>query len=240
MLEKIGAKEGLNIEITKGVPFPSGLGSSAASAVAGGYAANYIFGEKLTRNELLQLCTEAEEEVSGGFFADNTAAALFGGAVVTRIAEGRITAIPLGGPADAVIIVAQPDFPMPTRESRAVLPEKIALEDFVANMGATAAITAALCKKDTKLFGESIVDRVIEPARAGLIKGFSDVKKAALARGALGCAISGGGASVFAVADSKAPADRIGQAMKKAFADNGAPAAIHICSIDRRGARILR
>lgn len=240
VLERIGAAEGLNIEIIKGVPFPSGLGSSAASAVAGGFAANYMFGEALGTDELLFLCTEAEAEVSGGFFADNTAAALFGGAVVTRIVDGRIISIPMPGPADAVIIMAQPDIPMPTRESRAVLPGSVSLEDFVANMGAAAAITAALCRKDTKLFGESIDDRVVEPARSKLIKGFDDVKKAALERGALGCSISGGGASVFAVAESSAPADRIGEAMKKAFAAHGAAASIHICSIDRQGARILR
>ena len=45
---------------------------------------------------------------------------------------------------------------------------------------------------------ESFEDVVIEPQRAALIPGFAEVRRAALAAGALGCSISGAGPTVFA------------------------------------------
>lgn len=240
VLERIGAKTGVDLKIEKGVPFPSGLGSSAASAVAGGMAANVLFGEKLSDEGLLVACTEAEAEVSGGFFADNTAAALFGGAVVSFAENGKVMAVPLGSIPDAVIILAVPDFPMLTKKSRAVLPKKVPLRDFVANMANAAAIVAAFARRDVELFGRSIEDRIVEPARKKLIPGFDDVKAVAMERGALGCSISGGGATVFAVANRKAACATIGLGMKKAFKKHGVESEIHVCRIDRKGARVLR
>ncbi len=239
VLERIGAKGGANIVIEKGVPFPSGLGSSAAGAVAGGVAANLLFGDKLPKDELLLACTEAEAAVSGGFFADNTAAALFGGCVVSSFSDGKFKLARLGGIPDAAIILATPEFPMPTKKSRAVLPKTVPMKDFVSNMANTALIVAAFAKKDAALFGSCIDDRIVEPARRKLIPGFDDVKAAALGAGALGCSISGGGASIFAVARKGLPLDRIGEAMKRAFKNNGLESKIHICNIDTRGARAI-
>jgi len=84
VLKKIGEKGGVELKIEKGVPSGSGLGSSASSAVAGAFAANYLYGEKLSVKELINPATTAESFVSGGFFADNTAPSLLGGATLTR------------------------------------------------------------------------------------------------------------------------------------------------------------
>ncbi len=240
VLKRIGAKSGMNISVQKGVPFPSGLGSSAASAVAGGVAANALFGSPLPPAEVLELCTEAEAAVSGGYFADNTGAAFHGGAIVSSVRDGKLNVVKLGSIPDLAIVVATPDFPMPTKKSRAVLPSKVPLHDFVANMANTAMITAAFCQKDLQLFGSSIDDRIVEPARKKLIRGFDDVKSAALGLGALGCSISGGGASVFAVASRMDPICRIGEAMKLAFRAHGVESEIHLCAIDKKGARSVR
>ena len=240
VIERIGAKEGLNLRIRKGVPFPSGLGSSAAGAVAGGLAANLVFDEALSQEELLEACTEAEAKVSKAYFSDNTAAALYGGGVLTRVLAGnKIETVKLGNIPKAVIILATPDFPMFTKKSREVLPKEVPIGDFVWNMGAAAQIVAAFLKKDVALLGRAIEDRIVEPARKALIPGFDEVKRIALEKGALGCSISGGGPSVFAVADSRAPADEIGYAMKRAFKNHDVNARIHICSIETKGARMV-
>ncbi len=240
VLERIGARGGVNLIIEKGIPFPSGLGSSAASAVAAGVAVNMLYGEPLACEEVLEACTEAEAAVSGGYFADNTGAALYGGCIVSIANGGRLKVVPLGSIPDITVIVATPDIPMPTAKSRAVLPEVVPMKDFVINMGNAANMVAAVLKKDVDLFGRSIDDRIVEPARRGLITGFDAVKKAALDRGALGCSIAGAGASVFAVAHRKAAVCKIGEDMKLAFKDNGVEAKIHVCNIDRKGARMLR
>ena len=239
VLDAAACEKGLTLVIEKGVPFPSGLGSSAAGAVAGGFAANRLLGDPLAQDELLHLCTEAEAAVSGAYFADNTAAALLGGGVVTRHVDGRCEATPLGGIPDAAIVLATPDFPMPTKESRNVLPKTVSMENFVYNMGAAAAVTAAICRRDTQLLGRSIDDRIVEPARAKLIPGFPEVKKAALDAGALGCSISGGGPTLFAIVRSGGPVDAVGDAMKKAFKDAELNSSIHICGMDIKGARQL-
>lgn len=236
VIERIGAKKGLMLKIRKGVPAASGLGSSAASAVAGAVAANAALSGKLTKPELLQIATEAEAEVSGGFFADNTASALYGGGTVTRT-NSPLDVIPLGGLAGVRLIMVTPEMELPTREARKVLPETVELEQFVANMGNAAAIVAAFATKDPLLFARSINDVIIEPARAKLIPGFADVKKAALKNGAYGCSISGAGPTVFATTTADGQCERIAASMRGAFRDNGLNATISICEIDPRGAR---
>ena len=51
---------GIELEIHKKMPFGSGLGSSAASAVAGAYAVNKLIGEPLTKKQLLPFAMMGE------------------------------------------------------------------------------------------------------------------------------------------------------------------------------------
>src|SRR3546814_18242285 len=60
-----------------------------------------------------------------------------------------------------------------------------------------------LQRGDTALIWEGLHDVLVEPRRAPLIPGFTQVKAAALDHGALGASISGGGPSVFAWFASK-------------------------------------
>jgi homoserine kinase len=53
MLAKLGTKQGLDIKLHKKMPLGSGLGSSAASAVAGVFAANQLLGCPLKQEDLL-------------------------------------------------------------------------------------------------------------------------------------------------------------------------------------------
>lgn len=238
VIETTGSEKGLMLKIKKGVPVASGLGSSAASAVAGGVAAALAFNAKLSRKELLEICTEAEAAVSGGFFADNTASALYGGGTLTYSNE-PLHVVPLGDLPGLTLILVTPEMELPTREAREVLPQKVELEKFVANMGNAAAIVAAFAGKDAALFSRSVRDVVVEPARASLIPGFNDVKKAAMRSGAHGCSISGSGPTVFAALPTGGPAEHIGGAMRWEFKSNGLKASIHICEVEPKGARVL-
>lgn len=240
VMERIGAPGGATLVIEKGIPFPSGLGSSAASAVAAAAAMNYLFDEPLSKEDVLAAATEAEAAVSGGFFADNTAAALYGGVVVTHCENGDIRAMPLGWIPNTTIVIATPEIPMPTAKARAVLPKKVPMDDFVANMANTAMMAGAVAKRDAYAFGKSVDDRIVESARKKMITGFDDVKAAALRRGAFGCSISGAGATVFAVCHRNSAYCRIGEAMKLAFRDNGIECRIHVCNMDKKGARLIR
>ena len=66
---------GLRIDQENHIPVGSGLGSSAAAALAGIMAANALIGNPLPREQMLQLATEIEGH------PDNVAPALYGGLV---------------------------------------------------------------------------------------------------------------------------------------------------------------
>lgn len=76
---------GISLRLHKGLPLGSGMGSSAASAAAACWAVNLLFGERLTREELVYAGLQSEAFVSG-YHADNIAPALLGGFVLVRCA----------------------------------------------------------------------------------------------------------------------------------------------------------
>ena len=83
-----------SIECHNTVPMQKGLGSSAASIIAGLLLGNALCNNQLIENEILQLATELEGH------ADNVAACLFGGCqIVVKNKEGIISnsQIPLSG-----------------------------------------------------------------------------------------------------------------------------------------------
>ena len=81
-------------------------------------------------------------------------------------------------------------------------------------------------------------DRIAEPVRAPLLPGFVAAKQAALDAGALGCSISGGGPSAFALADGDQSARVVMHAMIAAYASSGIAATGRVGRIDEQGARI--
>ena len=70
---------GVDLDILKGVPLQSGMGSSAASAVAAVVAVNALLDDPLDVSRLLPYALEGEQFASKGLHADNVAPSLFGG-----------------------------------------------------------------------------------------------------------------------------------------------------------------
>ncbi len=237
VLDHLKIKEGVALSLHKAIP-GSGLGSSAASAVAGAYAANLLFGEPLSKMELLPLAAVAESKVSGALFFDNIGPSMLGGVTWSHPETKAVK--PLGTIDQAVIILATPDFPILTKEARRLLPESVPMSDFISNMAYASMIAWSVAKNDVRQFGRSIQDRMAEPARSPLIKGFDEVKTEALSAGALGCSISGAGATVFAVSDEQKQGEAIGAAMKAAFARYDVKAQVNIVRMDCEGARLVQ
>ncbi|HXN07443.1 MAG TPA: homoserine kinase [Nitrospiria bacterium] len=233
-LKKMGVKSGIDLWIEKNIP-GNGLGSSAASAVAGAVAANLLFGAPLSREELLLIAAEAESFVSGAVFMDNVGASLYGGIILTRPEEKKV--LKVGVLKDITVILATPDFPLMTKKARQILPDRVEMGKFISNMSNTCAMVLAVCEKDPGGFGRAISDRIVEPVRASLIPGFHEVKKAALRAGALGCSISGAGPTLFAVAERLSTGEKIGSAMKRAFKRAGHDSVITLSKVDGLGAR---
>ncbi|MEK6864008.1 MAG: homoserine kinase [Nanoarchaeota archaeon] len=235
-LKLLGEKGGVEIRLKKGLPLGSGLGSSAASAAAAAYAVNILYGNKLSKDELIMPVTKAEEAVSGGFFADNTAPALLGGAILIRTYE-PLDVTKIGSIKNLKIILVTPDIVVLTKEARGILPKDVPMQDFVFNMANSCMITMAFAKGDYDLFARSLNDRIIEPVRSRLIKGFEDVKNAALSKGADGVAISGSGPTLFAITNSSEKAEKIKNAMVSAFAQHGISSESIVTEMNNEGAK---
>ncbi len=237
VLKRLGKTTGMDLWVHKNIP-GNGLGSSAASAVAGGYVANYLLGSHLKKEELLIPCARAESRVSGGYFLDNISASLFGGVVVTN--PETKSAVCLGTLPRLVVVLITPHFPLLTKRARKILPKEVLLSQFIHNMAFSCSMVAAAAHNDVRTFGASIQDAIVEPNRSALIPGFWEVKKAALRNGALGCSISGAGSTVFAITDQIKKGKIIGRAMQRAFQRKGLTTTMTISRIDHRGVRIAR
>jgi homoserine kinase len=197
MHESLSLPFGLQLELDKGIPLASGLGGSAASAVAAVVAANAVLAKPCTLVELLKFAMQGEKVASGSLHVDNIAASLFGGLVLTvGIDHPRVKQIPV--PAAIRAVIVHPHMFLSTRSARSILKGSVPMKDFVWQTANLAGFISACYTHDLDLLRESFEDVVIEPQRAALIPGFTDVRRAAMSAGALGCSISGAGPTVFA------------------------------------------
>ena len=182
---------GIAIRVTKGLPLSAGQGGSAASAVAGAAAVNALIGSPLDRDGILEAALVAETKCAGRHL-DNIAPSLMGGIVLVRTLDPiDVMSIPV--PENLHLVLASPSQHMKTSDARAVLPAQVPLDVALHQAATVSAMVAALFAGDVELLGRSIDDRIAEPARAGLLKGFVEAKRAALEAGALGASISGSG-----------------------------------------------
>jgi homoserine kinase len=237
MREALGLEFGFELELEKGIPLASGLGGSAASAVAAVVAANALLAEPRPPIELLKFAMHGEAVASGSMHVDNIAPSLFGGLVLTvGIDHPRVKQIPV--PAAIRAVIVHPHMFLSTRQARAILSQTVKMADFVWQTANLAGFISGCYTNDLDMVRESFEDVVIEPQRAALIPGFADVRRTALAAGALGCSISGAGPTIFAwCLDAHATAVR--QAMVQEFGRHGLEADHWITDIAPHGARVI-
>ncbi len=235
-LESLGRpNEGIELEIHKKMPFGSGLGSSAASAVAGVFAVNELLKTGLGKRDLLHFACLGEQVASGSYFADNTAASLLGGIVLVRD-NATLDVHRLHAPRGLQVAVVHPQLEILTREARAILRPEVPLSAHVRQTANIAGFVVGLFNSDFDLIGRSFSDVVVGPQRAALIPGFEEVRAAALGSGALGFAISGAGPSVFALCRNSLEAEVAGEAMRRAFLARRIESRVYLSGVNQEGA----
>jgi homoserine kinase len=228
---------GFDMRIEKGIPLGSGLGGSAASAVAAVVAANAVLPKPCTKLELLKFAMHGEAVASGSMHVDNIAPSLFGGLVLTvGIDNPHVKQIPVPNAVRAVMV--HPHMFLSTKEARSILRSSVAMSDFVWQTAHLAGFIAGCYTDDIELIRTSLEDVVIEKQRQTLIPGFADVRHAAMATGALGCSISGAGPTVFAWA-LEHQATAVLAAMRAEFARHNVPIDEWIIEINSPGARVI-
>ena len=232
-------RPGVRMWVHKQMPLASGLGSSAASSVAGAVAVNALFGKPLSRRTLVECALEGEAAASGTAHADNVAPSLLGGIVLIRSCD-PLDLVSLPVPSRLRVVVVHPHAEVETAAARRlVVDRRFEIGQVVANLGNIAALVSALHSGDLELFGRSIHDGLVEPIRALLVPAFSEVKVAALTAGALGCSISGSGPAVFAFADADDRAAAVADAMQGAFQRAGLESDRYSGSVNTRGAGLI-
>lgn len=238
LLDKLGSKQGFEIELTKGVKPGSGIGSSAASSAAAVVAANELLGKPFTRTELVEFAMEGERCATGVAHADNVAPSVCGGFTLVRSYD-PLDIIKIDAPEELWATVIHPQLEVKTRDARRVLKGGIDLSKAITQWGNLGGLIAGLYSKDYDLIGRSLVDVVIEPIRSILIPGYENVKKATLEAGALGCSISGSGPSIFGLSKGEETAQKVKLAMAEVYNQYGVDYEIHVSKINAEGAKVI-
>jgi homoserine kinase len=237
ILKKLKTKEGVEMEIAKDLPIGSGIGSSAASAVAAAFAVNELFGKKLKIEELFDACLKGEESVANAAHGDNVLPSLLGGVVQIEsyapLKIKRITAPEL------VVVIFTPEHEVTTKKSRAVLTDEMKKALAEEAPAKAERILKALAQEDLVALGKAVGDnKILETARGKLIPGFKKIQQAALEAGAYACTIAGAGPSLFALVDDEDVGEIIGFAMQEVlFEDSGTDSKVKIVKMSNEGAR---
>ncbi|MDF1697082.1 MAG: homoserine kinase [Saprospiraceae bacterium] len=219
LLESLGAEdEPLEMSIRKKMPFGSGLGSSAASAVGGVFAVNELLKTGLSKREILRFAVEGEKVADGAWHADNVAPSLLGGMTFIRDNE-TLDVHKIYVPKGIQIVVIYPEVEVLTKDSRAVLSDSIQLNQHILQSGNLGGFIIGMYNSDFELIKRSLNDVIIEPQRAALIPSFSKMKEAALSHGALGFSISGAGPSMFAFCNNTYVAEKIVGSAEQIYGD---------------------
>ena len=143
---------------------------------------------------------------------------------------------------EAEILVATPKLELgegKTKRARALLPESVPLSTVVRQMSSFASLILGLMIKNPKVTGQGISgDIIVEPARAGMIPSFFQLKKEAISAGAYGFSISGAGPSVFALCPV-GKGESVGRSVKAVFSTEGIDSSYSIHNCSGEGAKVV-
>ena len=227
---------GVELKVHKGVPLQSGMGSSAASAVAAAVATNALLDSPLSIEALLPYALEGEKYASGGMHPDNVAPSLLGGLIFCPdVLLPEIIRMPT--PAGVSAVLLHPDLQVNTAQARRALPKSIPMALWLEQQGLLAGFIHACSTSDIELLGKTLRDVVIEPHRKGNVACFDQVTTAAMKAGALGSTLSGSGPSIFALC-KESDGRNIAMAMEQACRAQGIGCQSWVSSMDAPGAHV--
>lgn len=237
LFERLGVPvPSVRIRMTINIPPGCGLGSSATAVVGGLVAGNeWVRAQGLVvpKEDLLDLAVEAE----AGNHPDNVAPALLGGLVATTKIDSKIHAIKTPFPDVLKAVIFTPSFPMDTVAGRKLLPASYTKADVTFNTGRVALLLTALQTGRYELIGDAMQDRLHQPYRQALFPAMPDIINAAIAAGAHGACLSGGGSSLIALASSRF--HDVLNAMQNTARAAGIEGTGMVLRADQNGARVL-
>jgi len=196
----------LRIHCNNAIPHGRGLGSSAATIVAGLVAARGLLADRRLLDDaaVLALATAAEGH------PDNAAASLFGGFTVAwmdqssgRLALRRAGAVRVPVDPRVRIVVCVPDGELATSRARAMLPASVPHGDAAYNAGRSALLVEALSRRPDLLL-PGTEDRLHQRQRADAMPSTWALVEAVRAAGAA-AVVSGAGPAVLVLGEAGVP-----------------------------------
>jgi homoserine kinase len=165
------------------------------------------------------------------------APSLLGGAVLVLGLDPPLL-VPIAIHRSLSLVLVTPDYGVSTAEARALLPREVPRADAVAQAAALGALVLALERGDGELLRAAMVDRIAEPPRRPLYRGYSEARAAALIVGALAVAVSGAGPTALAFARPERRS-AVARALVEGYRSAGLGATALEAEVDREGARIV-
>ncbi|NEQ76846.1 MAG: homoserine kinase [Okeania sp. SIO2C9] len=219
----------VEIEIDLGVPLARGLGSSATAIVGGLLGANQLAGHPLSKTEIMNLAIAIEGH------PDNVVPALLGGCCLTASTPSGWEVCDIPWHSDIVPVVAIPDFELSTAEARRVLPTEYCRADAIFNAAHLGILLRGLETGNGDWLKAGMQDKIHQPYRKSLIKGYEKVRLAALDAGADEMVISGAGPTLLALTNSLTTSAVV-TAMADTWKNQGVVTEVKALEVDTRGA----
>jgi len=238
LLDYLEISQGFEIEIKKNIKPGSGIGSSAASAVAAVYGINKLLDNPLKKEELLKFAMQGEFVSSKTAPADNVASALFGGIVLVNNRENyKVIKLPV--PKNLFAIVHHPLIEIKTSESRVVLPKSIELSIASDQLGAVGGFIHSLHTQDFDLMRISLKDYLVEKYRADYVPVFNQIKSLAEINNTICCSISGSGPSIFTLVNTNEEAQRLKLLFDRVYKSNNLEFNSYITPLNSKGVHVV-
>ncbi len=218
----------VKIVIKLGVPLARGLGSSATAIVAGLLGANQLAGNSLSTEEIRDLAIAIEGH------PDNVVPALLGNCQLSVGETGNWQICEIPWHQDIVPVVAIPNFELSTEEARSVLPTTYVRSDSIFNISRMGLLLRGLATNNQDWLMMALADKLHQPYRQELIRGYDAVQAAAIAAGAYGMVISGAGPTLLALCD-QSKKDAVVSAMSQAWLQESVTAKVLSLALESQG-----
>lgn len=236
LLTALGSPFGVEITVTKTIKPGSGIGSSAASAVAAVVGIDALVEAGMRKDELLPFALDGEAVASGARHADNVAPSLMGGLTLID-PSGNVCALPV--PSSWHLVVLHPQVVIKTAESRAVLPSEVALGDAVRQAAWLGRFVHDLHSGDELEAMYALEDLLVGPHRGPLMPHWQSCQEAARSAGARAGGISGSGPSSFWVCRSESEAADVAASLQSVMSAHGMDHHVHLTTISTQGAHVV-
>jgi homoserine kinase len=222
----------IQLEIKLAVPLARGLGSSATAIVGGLLGANALAGNPLTTAEIMDLAIELEGH------PDNVVPALLGGCQLAATAANGWAVADIPWHSSIIPIIAIPNFELSTAAARSVLPTEYSRADAIFNTAHFGLLVRGLATGNPDWLTAALTDRIHQPYRQQLIRGYPDLDRAVIAAGGYGMVISGAGPTLLALSNINR-VESVVQAMTAAWTAHDVQVQVQALELDQQGATVV-